>query len=52
VVIAETRSGLVLVVGQVDYRDTQSGKTLARLKNVRAIPYEKFDTIYAIQQDC
>jgi len=32
-------------------RDTQSGKTLARL-NVRAIPREKFDAICEILQDC
>jgi len=49
--IAETGSGLICVVGQVDYRDKKSGK-IAALLTVRAIPRDKFDGICAIMKDC
>jgi len=49
--IAETGCGLVLVVGQINYRDKKSGK-VAALLTVRAIPRAKFDGICAILKDC
>ena len=49
--IAETGSGLICVVGQINYRDKKSGKIAARL-TVRAIPRDKFDGLCAIMKDC
>jgi len=49
--IAETGGGLLLVVGQIHYRDKKSGKIAARL-TVRALPRDKFDGICAIMKDC
>ncbi len=49
--IAETGCGLILVVGQINYRDKKSGK-VAALLTVRAIPRDKFDGICAIMKDC
>ena len=49
--IAETGSGLILVVGQINYRDKKSGKIDARF-TVRAIPSDKFDGICSILKDC
>ena len=49
--IAETGCGLILVVGQINYRDKKSGKIDARF-TVRAIPSDKFDGICSILKDC
>ena len=49
--IAETGCGLLLVVGQIHYRDKKSGK-IAALLTVRAIPRDKFDLICAIMKTC